>query len=85
MQTGSCGVFLSAGSSSESGRGGRVDGKKRELEEEEAVGEDLFEFSYLFSGCPQERLGETGCVAWLPRVLPHVGNNLHVLKFFGGQ
>lgn len=55
MQTGSCGVFLSSGSSSESGRGGRVDGEKRELEEEEAVGQDLFEFSYLFSGCPQER------------------------------
>lgn len=28
------------------------DGEKGELEEEEAVGEDLFEFSYLFSGCP---------------------------------
>lgn len=40
MQTGSCGVFLSAGSSTESGRGGRIDGEKRELEEEEAVGEE---------------------------------------------
>lgn len=39
MQTGSCGVFLSAGSSSESGRGRRVDGEKRELEEEETVAE----------------------------------------------
>lgn len=39
LQTGSCGVFLFAGSSPESGRGVRVDGKRRELEEEEAVGE----------------------------------------------
>lgn len=78
-------MFLSAGSSSESGRGGRVDGEKGELEVEEAVGEDLFEFSYLnvqwLSIGETGLLGETGCVAWLPWVLPHVDNNLHVLKF----
>lgn len=49
------------------------------------MGEDLFEFSYLnvqwLSIGETGLLGETGCVAWLPWVLPHVDNNLHVLKF----
>lgn len=44
VQTGSCGVSLSAGSSSESGRGVKVDGELGELEGEEVVGEMPFFF-----------------------------------------
>lgn len=54
-------MYLSAGSSSESGRGMTVDGEKRELEEEEAVGD-------LCCPCLGDAKGNLHCVLELQTV-----------------
>lgn len=72
LQTGSCGVFLFAGSSSVSGRGVRVDEEKRELEEEEAVGERQHGTADFCCPCPGDAKGNSSCFLEPQAVLPEL-------------